>query len=788
MTIHKNVLSLIGDTPLVEIGRLNPYSSVRLLAKVESKSIGGSIKDRVALAMIEAAEQSGELTPDKTVIEATSGNTGIGLAMVCAVKGYRCKLLMSESASEERKRILRAYGAEIVLTPGHMGTDGAIEEAYRLAREEPDKHVLVDQYNNEACVRAHHERTAREIWEQTQGRVTHVVATLGTTGTAMGLASGLKAFKPAIRVIAVEPFAGHKLQGLKNMQESYPPGIYDKHAVDQVVNMEDAAAFDMARRMAREEGLLVGMSSGAALVAALGLAKELEEAGSGGMIVFICPDSGERYLSTELFSAPEQKGARVRDLASGELRALEPGKVGVGLFTPGPSLDHTGELEVWRRIVLLDVLCRHLRETGVLVRACVGLADLDDRALAAAREARLPRAEFARRAREEIQAQAALLGVGEDVHLTLAGESTERALTLCRRLLGRGLAYEKLRSVYYDVLRDKAYGQTGSMDLDRLSLGKTVDLRDYVKDNPRDFTLLKRVTLQDLKSGNALETEWGKVRPSWFLQQAAAALDCLPAISAVLGAEAHRFPHLENFRAIWSLGAGVKPLAWLAAQPVCGAEPAACDVASLQDGNAAGQERGPDLADLGEALHAAPSGAALRMWLLSSSYHKPLSLQSLDMWSRNWRKAQELYVALSGADKARGEPGQTVSQAVHDLRQCLTTSMEDDLSLYRFWPELFRFARTINGLLAEGRLSAAEADLCLRRLLACDRVLGVLDHSLVPLAPAEAGEEVAELVRQREEARGRKDYKQADELRVRLRAMGYRLEDLPSGPRLYHQK
>lgn len=769
MPIHTSVLSLIGDTPLVEIGRLNPYRDVRILAKIESKSIGGSIKDRVALAMIEAAEESGELTPDKTVIEATSGNTGIGLAMVCAVKGYRCKLLMSESASEERKRILRAYGAEIVLTPGHIGTDGAIEEAYRLAREEPDKHVLMDQYNNEACVRAHREGTAREIWEQTGGAVTHVVATLGTTGTAMGLASGLKAFNPDIRVAAVEPFAGHKIQGLKNMQESYPPGLYDKKTLDMVLNVEDEAAFDMARRMAREEGLLVGMSSGAALVGALHLAKGLSENGRGGVIVCICPDSGERYLSTSLFAVPVQRGLRVRDLASGEPRAIEAGKSGAGLFTPGPSLDDVGELEVWRRIVLLDVLCRHLRESGVRAQACVGLADLDDRALAAARSARLSRQEFARRAREELGRLAGVLGVGEDVRFALAGESTERALALCRRLLARGLAYEKLRSVYYDVLRDKVYGKTGGMDLEGLSLGKTVDLRDYVKENPRDFTLLKRVTLQDLKAGDALETEWGKVRPSWFLQQSAAALDGLPGLTMVLCAESHRFPHLENFRAIWSLGAGAAPTAWLIAQPVTGAP-------------GADQERGPTLA---EALRAAPSGAALRMWLLSTSYHKPLSLQSLPMWSRNWRKVQELHMALSRASRGKGDPGQEVAQAAQNLRRGLVSAVEDDLSMHRFWPELFRFVRTVNARLAEGRLSEAEADLCLRGLAACDKVLGVLDHAQAPMDPAGAGEEVAGLVRRREDARKRKDYGMADDIRVRLLEMGYRLEDSPAGPRLY---
>ncbi|MEF8889077.1 MAG: PLP-dependent cysteine synthase family protein, partial [Desulfohalobiaceae bacterium] len=187
-----SVLKLVGNTPLVRINRLNPNPRVTIWAKLESYNPAGSVKDRVAVAMIEDAEAKGELSPDKTIIEATSGNTGIGLAMVCAVKGYRLLLIMPESASEERKRIMRAYGAEISLTPGHLATDGAIEEAYRLAREEPESYVLMDQFNNPACVDAHYRGTAPEIWEQTGGRVTHVVGSMGTSGSVMGTSRWLR--------------------------------------------------------------------------------------------------------------------------------------------------------------------------------------------------------------------------------------------------------------------------------------------------------------------------------------------------------------------------------------------------------------------------------------------------------------------------------------------------------------------------------------------------------------------------------------------------------------------
>ena len=280
-----SILDHIGNTPLVEIRRLTPNSHVRVLAKLEYLNPGGSIKDRPALSMIEEGERSGELKSGKTVIEATSGNTGIGLAMVCSVKGYRLLLTMSEAASVERQKILRARGAEILLTPGHLGTDGAIEEVYRLARENPDLYFMTDQYNNPANWKAHYNGTAVEIWDQTGGTLTHMVATMGTSGTLMGLSRRLKECNPAIRIIGVEPYLGHRLQGLKNMKEAYQPEIFEKRLLDEKVNVEDEPAFEMTRRLAREEGLMVGMSSGAAMVVAAEVAKTLEQ----GTLVVIFP-------------------------------------------------------------------------------------------------------------------------------------------------------------------------------------------------------------------------------------------------------------------------------------------------------------------------------------------------------------------------------------------------------------------------------------------------------------------------------------------------------------------
>lgn len=773
--IHDDILTLIGNTPLVAIRRLNPNPAVPVAVKFEAKNPGGSIKDRVAMAMIEAAEASGELTRDKTVIEATSGNTGIGLAMVCAVKGYRLRLLMPASASEERKRIMRAYGAEIALTPGHMGTDGAIEEAYRLAREHPGKYVLMDQFNNPASIDAHYRGTGLEIWEQTQGELTHLVVTLGTSGTAMGCAKILKEKNPAVRVMAVEPSPGHRIQGLKNMQESYPPGIYDKHAMDEIIHVADEEAFETARRLAREEGILAGMSGGAAMAGALRVAAGL----TSGCVVTILPDGGERYLSTTLFATPEKKGVALCGVSGADKAYLDPAAGPHGLFAMGPPLTVPGDLDGWRRIVFLDVLARYLKRAGARVTAVAGLADLEDKALQAAAAAGLTRDDFVARATDDLSRTAARLGV--EVAFVTASSAKERAVDLADRLMRRGLAYEKLRSVYFDVTRDKGYGELLHADQSKLALGKTVDLAAYLKENPQDFTLLKRVSLKDLKRGDLLVTPWGNVRPSWFLQMAVAALAGLPDISVVVAGEDQCFPHLENLRSIWSRAAGVSPAAWLVAGQVKGPEPA------RRDGE-------PPLPGVGELAAGGMAFRDVRMWLLSAAYRKSLSLapDTLAMWVKNRARVQEAAVMLSeavhgaaGGDASGGESDSPAVQAARGLFPALARALEDDLGLYRFWPELFVFCRAINTQAAARSLSGADAALCLGALGDVDAVLGILDESALPVPRAQWPEAVAALVAHREAARRDRDFTVADSLRHDIAAAGFRLEDTPAGTRLF---
>lgn len=282
---------------MVKINRLNPNGRVNIFAKLEGFNPTGGIKDRIAVKMIESAEAEGRLRPGQTIIEPTSGNTGIGLAIVGIVKGYDVEIVMSEAVSIERRKIIRSYGAKVILTPAEQGTDGAIRLARKLVAENPDKYFMPDQFSNAANYLAHYERTALEIWEQTGGKVDYLVCALGTSGTIMGISKFMKALNPDVKVVCAQPIKGHYIQGLKNMEEAIVPQIYDPSKINIQEMIESEEAIDMARRIIREEGIFAGMSSGAAMLAAARTAERIDS----GNIVVIFPDRAEKYLSTTMF-------------------------------------------------------------------------------------------------------------------------------------------------------------------------------------------------------------------------------------------------------------------------------------------------------------------------------------------------------------------------------------------------------------------------------------------------------------------------------------------------------
>ncbi|MDD3791702.1 MAG: PLP-dependent cysteine synthase family protein [Candidatus Bathyarchaeota archaeon] len=292
----KTILDLIGNTPLVKIEKLNPNPNLVLLVKLEKNNPGGSIKDRTAKYMIEHAEKSGQLFPGKIVIEPTSGNTGIGIALVCRIKGYDVVIVMPENMSVERRQILVALGAKVLLSEAAKGMDGAEDLAKEIVAKNPDKYFMPNQFANKANVLAHYETTAPEIWRDTEGKITHLVAGIGTTGTLMGVSKRLKEYNPQIKIIGVQPEVGTAIPGLKDLKTQHIPEIWQPNTVDEIHYVNPEKADETARLMALKEGLFVGSSSGAAFYVALQKAKELKE----GVIVVIAPDGGEKYLSTSL--------------------------------------------------------------------------------------------------------------------------------------------------------------------------------------------------------------------------------------------------------------------------------------------------------------------------------------------------------------------------------------------------------------------------------------------------------------------------------------------------------
>jgi cysteine synthase len=306
MKVANDITELIGNTPMIRINKLTGKDDATIYAKLEWYNIGGSVKDRMALYLIEHAEVAEKFNNDKTILEATSGNTGIALAMIAAAKGRKITIVMPESVSVERRKIIQAYGAELILSSGEKRTGGAVELKLKLLKENPDKYVDIDQFKDPANILAHYQTTGKEILEQTKGKVDMIVVGVGTAGTGVGTSMRVKEYNPNIKIVGVMPKLGVSIQGMRNPGELYPTQLYRRESFDEIIEItkeEVPKTFEVARRIAREEGLFIGMSAGAILCVALEKAKEL---GKGKTIVAVLPDSGEKYLSTNLFNTEKE--------------------------------------------------------------------------------------------------------------------------------------------------------------------------------------------------------------------------------------------------------------------------------------------------------------------------------------------------------------------------------------------------------------------------------------------------------------------------------------------------
>ncbi|MBN1106603.1 MAG: cysteine--tRNA ligase [Deltaproteobacteria bacterium] len=670
---------------------------------------------------------------------------------------------MSEAVSDERKKILRAMGADLQFTPAHRGTDGAIELVYDLIREEPRKYWLADQFNNDGNWLAHYHGTAMEIWEQTGGAVDAVVASMGTTGTLMGLSRRFKELNPAVEIVGIEPYLGHKIQGLKNMKESYRPGIFDRKRADRVINIDDEEAYETARVLAKKEGIFAGMSSGAAVAGALRLAREMEK----GTIVVILPDGGERYLSTPLFVDRKRSGLYVYNTLTRKKEEFVPLRENrAAMYTCGPTLCQLIHIGHARRFVFADLVSRYLEYKGYAVTHVMNVTDLDDRTIEGAEKAGKSLSDFTEQYYQEFMRDLDALRVRRATHYPKPSQHVEEMIHLTQRLLEKGYAYEKFRSVYFDISRFKEYGRLSRVDLEKIQVGKTVDLEQYEKGNPRDFTLLKRSTLNELKKGIFFQTQWGNIRPNWHLECPAMAMKYIGEVYDIHTSGIDLvFPHHENAIAISQAVTGKVPANyWLHNELVMvnGKKPAR----NADD---------PDYT-LRNILKRGYTGREIRYWVMSHHYRKPItfSLERLDMarstMSHLDKFTRKLEICRSG------RPAADMDQIIFDLRQGFMEGMDDDFNVARALAALFEFTRHINRVMDKSGLHPSDREKVGEALKGINSVLGIMDLESPPKDLA-----VEELIRNREEARRSREWTTADRIRGQLKDMGVEVIDTPAG-------
>jgi len=767
MKFH-NILAQIGNTPIIKLNSLKIKGDVEIWAKIEKVNPGGSIKDRIALYMIEDAEKSGQLTPGKIVIEASSGNTGIGLALICAVKGYKCIIAMSESASIERRKIIQAFGAEILLTPASKGTDGAIEKVYELVRNYPEKYYCPDQFNNPANWKAHYHTTAPEIWRDTEGKVNYVVCGLGTTGTAMGIARFMKDYNYPVKVIGVEPVVGHHIQGLKNMKESYLPGIYDKTLLHKIYYVNDEEAIFWTRWLAKKEGLFVGISSGAALAGAVKLAEEVKK----GLIVVIFPDGGEKYLSTPLWnlSMPKENIAiSLFDTLTRKKKQITFDKKEIKIYTCGPTLNTIPHIGFYRRLITADIIKKFLKLLGFEVKHVVNFTDFDDKTIETAFEKKMPLKELTSQVEKAFYKDLEYLEIENADFYPKVSENLQEMVNDAISLLQKGYAYEKFSSLYFDVSRFSNYGKLSRIKYENLTQKKLTDLEEYGKEEVGDFALLKRIKIFELKEGYFVESPIGKVRPTWHIH-------CATLLKKYLGNEIDIyvssqdliFPHNENTRAILMSLSKKEPVKiWVHTNLV------------YYNGKKLSSENRILVKDV---LERGFSGKVLRLYFLKTHYSRPINFS----WE-GLKQAQKLcekfekYIGILVSAQEEGEENKELEEALKNFKKEWQDAMKENLNTPLAISALIKFLKKIYILLIKPsqKIHKELKEEIILELKNFNKVFCFLTF----LKPVQ-DKEILEKAKERDRFKKAKAFEKADAIREELKDLGYIVLDTPWGTKV----
>ena len=765
--MHENILKLIGNTPLVKISKLNPYPGVEIYAKLEGFNPGGSVKDRVALKMIEEAEKKGELDKNKTIIEPTSGNTGIGLAMVAAIKGYRIEIVMSEAVSLERRKVMEGFGAKIILSPAEESTDGAIKLAEEMVNKHPDKYFMPDQFNNKNNYMAHYETTAEEILNDIS-EVDYFVAGLGTTGTLVGCAKKLKEKKPQVKVIAAEPNPSHTIQGLKNLETAIVPGIYDESLIDENIKITDPDAYKTARELIKREGIFVGISSGAALKAALKIAERESKNKKNSKIVVIFPDRAEKYLSTTLIEE-DKMGMKIFNTQAKKKQEFVPLKEGeVSYYTCGPTVYDYAHIGNFRSYIFGDLLKRYLKYKGYDVKHVMNITDVEDKTIRGSRESGKTLKEYTEFYTEEFFKDFDALKIERPDDVPKATDTIDEMVELVKKLLDKGYAYKSSDgSIYFDISKFKDYGKMAHLDMKGLKAGARVCQDEYDKEEASDFVLWKAYKPEE--DGDVYwDTELGKGRPGWHLECSAMSMKYLgESIDIHTGGIDLVFPHHQNEVAQSEAITGKTFVNyWVHCNHL------------IVEGKKMSKSLG-NFFTIRDLLNKGYSPLALRYALLATHYRQQLNLtmEALDAAENAVERLNEFVSRLSQIKNGKEHEG--INRLIDEMEEGFVESLDDDLNISGALAAVFEFIKKVNRLIDEDRVGSKNAEKILEKLNEFNTVLGLIETK-----EKEIPKEVIELAEERKKAREKKDFAKSDELREKIKEKGYYVDDSKDGYRL----